>query len=357
MDAVCRHCHVKKVNRPRGLCWTCYHTPGLRERCESTSKFARRGVPDFNGRHQPAPWPTEALPRSQEKVAVLEERARAGVNLWHRFDATVSEDTTMPLTADDVKHGAHWLVIGTRPDGDRCVLWTGLQRAKALAKAEDFRRQLEDYASIDVESDDPNAKEPPVSESNGNQIEAIKAAHERVKAARETAAPAPAKPWGAMHRGERAQAVRKLVQELGADKTASDVVTEGLKRGMTFRPNVVYATRRLLGFTGTGTENQQIPSPKPSPRVPAPERGPSEVVIRQGGQTLARANGCPSYGIGRKLAQTQTPAATPVEPQPTGTLDEILEGVQLLGLAMTKLGGKANTLRTLETLSTWSEQD
>ena len=26
----CRHCGKSKVNRPRGLCWTCYYTPGLR---------------------------------------------------------------------------------------------------------------------------------------------------------------------------------------------------------------------------------------------------------------------------------------------------------------------------------------
>ena len=47
---LCRHCKRVQSNRPRGLCWSCYYTPGVREKYPSTSKFARRGVCDFNGR-------------------------------------------------------------------------------------------------------------------------------------------------------------------------------------------------------------------------------------------------------------------------------------------------------------------
>jgi hypothetical protein len=78
-----------KANRPRGLCWSCYYTPGLRDLFPSTSKFARRGVTDFYGRAAMAHAPTPALPGTPEKVAVLEERARRGVSLWHPRDATV----------------------------------------------------------------------------------------------------------------------------------------------------------------------------------------------------------------------------------------------------------------------------
>ena len=77
MVPLCRHCQKVKSNRPRGLCWSCYYTPGVRELYPSTSKFARRGVADFNGRAT-LPEPTEALPGSLEKVHVLEERARLG---------------------------------------------------------------------------------------------------------------------------------------------------------------------------------------------------------------------------------------------------------------------------------------
>jgi hypothetical protein len=84
---LCRHCQKVNSNRPRGLCWTCYYTPGVRELFPSTSKFARRGVGNFNGRTKLPPGPTSALPGTPEKVAVLEERARLGVSLWHPLDA------------------------------------------------------------------------------------------------------------------------------------------------------------------------------------------------------------------------------------------------------------------------------
>jgi hypothetical protein len=53
----------------------------------STSKFARRGVGDFNGQSRLPPQPTSALPGSPEKVAILQERARLGFALWHPLDA------------------------------------------------------------------------------------------------------------------------------------------------------------------------------------------------------------------------------------------------------------------------------
>ena len=33
----CKHCGKGKVNRPRGLCWVCYYTPGVRYRYQSGS--------------------------------------------------------------------------------------------------------------------------------------------------------------------------------------------------------------------------------------------------------------------------------------------------------------------------------
>lgn len=84
---LCRNCNHSKPNRPRGLCWTCYYTPGVRDRFPSTSKFARRGVGDFNGKAKLPPVPTHAMPGSEEKVAILEERARLKVSLWHPLDA------------------------------------------------------------------------------------------------------------------------------------------------------------------------------------------------------------------------------------------------------------------------------
>jgi hypothetical protein len=84
---LCRHCQKVRSNRPRGLCWSCYYRPGVRDQYPSTSKYARRGVSDFNGQTKVSGEPTVALPGTEEKVAILAERARMGLSLWHPKDA------------------------------------------------------------------------------------------------------------------------------------------------------------------------------------------------------------------------------------------------------------------------------
>lgn len=84
---LCRHCQRVPSNRPRGLCWTCYYTPGVREQYPSTSRYARRGLDDFSGPSPEPVLPTAAPPGSEEKVRVLMERARRGQSLWHPADA------------------------------------------------------------------------------------------------------------------------------------------------------------------------------------------------------------------------------------------------------------------------------
>jgi hypothetical protein len=98
MKPLCRHCQKVKSNRPRGLCWSCYYTPGVRDLYPSTSKFARRGVADFNGRAK-MPEPTNALPGSAEKVRVLQERAQLGQQLWHPLDAKLDRRKLAELEA------------------------------------------------------------------------------------------------------------------------------------------------------------------------------------------------------------------------------------------------------------------
>ena len=82
---LCRNCRVVGACRPRGLCWCCYNRPEVRALFPSTSKFARRGVGTGNRCALPDEA-TPAPPGSAEKVAVLEERARLGVSLWHPAD-------------------------------------------------------------------------------------------------------------------------------------------------------------------------------------------------------------------------------------------------------------------------------
>lgn len=89
---VCRHCAKSKVNRPRGLCWSCYYTPGVKELYPSTSKFARRGVGNFTGHASLPPVPTTAAPGTPEKLAVLEQRARSNLAIFHPADARYEGD-------------------------------------------------------------------------------------------------------------------------------------------------------------------------------------------------------------------------------------------------------------------------
>lgn len=94
MIEVCLHCRTRKVSRPRGLCWNCFYTPGLREqyqtqRSSDGKRTGRRGI--ANGYiNPPAPVrPTEARPGSREKIQAMIERTQAGEGLWHPQDGRV----------------------------------------------------------------------------------------------------------------------------------------------------------------------------------------------------------------------------------------------------------------------------
>lgn len=83
----CRHCNVKEVNRPRGLCYPCYRDHGIRDLYPSTSKFAPRDAfKDFNGKGK-QPKPTAALPGTPEKMAELEARVAGRFRLHSPQDA------------------------------------------------------------------------------------------------------------------------------------------------------------------------------------------------------------------------------------------------------------------------------
>ena len=81
----CRHCLVKKVSRPRGLCWVCFREQ--RDHYEPVNKHGRRS-PVARKSDSPLPAePTSAPPKSEEKIAVLGGRAMRGEALFHPADA------------------------------------------------------------------------------------------------------------------------------------------------------------------------------------------------------------------------------------------------------------------------------
>lgn len=91
---VCRHCHKSKVNRPRGLCWHCYYTEGVKELYPSTSKYAMRGIGNgMNFNPPPDPeGPTRFAPGTPEKLEVLVRRAKLRYAIFHEFDAAFAGD-------------------------------------------------------------------------------------------------------------------------------------------------------------------------------------------------------------------------------------------------------------------------
>lgn len=86
--AICRHCRANAVNRPRGLCWHCYYTPGVKDLHPSTSKYARRGTPNFCHAAR-STFPVAWRPGTSEKVAEMERRAAEGEELFHPLDGRV----------------------------------------------------------------------------------------------------------------------------------------------------------------------------------------------------------------------------------------------------------------------------
>ena len=86
MTAPCLHCGRVLTLRPRRLCWRCYASEAVRERYPvSGSKFNRRGA--GLGNLSRLATPTAALPGTAEKLAVMAERALAGLALFHPLDA------------------------------------------------------------------------------------------------------------------------------------------------------------------------------------------------------------------------------------------------------------------------------
>jgi hypothetical protein len=94
---ICLRCQMKKPNRPRGLCWSCYYTPGVREQFPSTSKFTRRGVGISYGNAPLADFPTDAEPGTEAKIMILMERAARRRALFHPLDLTSIAAQSRPL--------------------------------------------------------------------------------------------------------------------------------------------------------------------------------------------------------------------------------------------------------------------
>jgi hypothetical protein len=81
---LCRHCDRRPVARSRGLCWSCFYTPTVRDRYPPLST-QNRGL--GMGRKRLPCEPCDAIPGTPEKIRVLMERAARGQELFHEHDA------------------------------------------------------------------------------------------------------------------------------------------------------------------------------------------------------------------------------------------------------------------------------
>jgi hypothetical protein len=87
---VCRHCKIRKMYKPRGLCYSCYNSPvrdfyppettrGNHSWCLSRKRLAVPAEPTF------------ARPGSPEKIEVMQERAARGEAVFHPEDRSIRE--------------------------------------------------------------------------------------------------------------------------------------------------------------------------------------------------------------------------------------------------------------------------
>ena len=84
MTGICRHCELKPVSRPRGLCWRCFYWHGVKEMYPATGPEGYRGV-GHEGRQLPTP--TIHRPGTPEKIATLGYRAAREQQLFSPDDA------------------------------------------------------------------------------------------------------------------------------------------------------------------------------------------------------------------------------------------------------------------------------
>lgn len=88
----CKHCQRDRGLYSRGLCWTCYYTPEVRDQYEpAAAPSNHRGLGIDVYAPDVPPEPTTARPGTIAKLHVLMERLEAGYALWHPDDATFEE--------------------------------------------------------------------------------------------------------------------------------------------------------------------------------------------------------------------------------------------------------------------------
>ena len=153
-------------------------------------------------------------------------------------------------------------IIGIRKDGSRLILLTTPRQEHAERRAEQFHKMLKGYGSISVETDQCTNPEVAMPQTSGDRPGTPKRL------------PTPGgegddpKPWGQLNRLERDAAVRGLLQELGPQTGAAEIVNAGKSRGMAIDAAAVYRMRSYIA-----RDSKQ--GPKARAKTARPSRDPS----------------------------------------------------------------------------------
>jgi len=89
----CRHCRRLPGTESRGLCWRCYRRVEIRVLYPRVAKSCKgERCNDYGGEMSTVPtWPVRAIPGTEAKIRVLEERAAKRQPLFHHDDLHYSQ--------------------------------------------------------------------------------------------------------------------------------------------------------------------------------------------------------------------------------------------------------------------------
>lgn len=87
MKNPCRHCGTSGYIHRRGLCQRCYDKKKIRHLHGPVSPFGNKALTYDCAGGRPLPKPTDAIPGSPEKIAVMAERFRKRQQIHHPRDA------------------------------------------------------------------------------------------------------------------------------------------------------------------------------------------------------------------------------------------------------------------------------
>lgn len=96
MRGTCQHCKrfVRYHTKGKRLCWTCSTTREIHTLYKSDSKHGQRIIDAIaiNHKLKPASSPTNHMPGTAAKIAVMRKRVERGEEIFHKLDLTIGND-------------------------------------------------------------------------------------------------------------------------------------------------------------------------------------------------------------------------------------------------------------------------